>query len=356
MSAPWHFPEPTPTTHHGTRNWYRSQARRQALDQKWAVRNAANATAAAAAVPTTGTDAIPVSDDAAGVEVTATTSKAPPATPPVEAKCETTTSAETSASDDHTLGTSAEVVESVEQTMGRLANADRNHLTATVFWICDLDHDGYLSKSEMLAYARHIGFEDTEEEWTHEYIQLCNEFKVPHEIGINRETFCKMINDQSDTGCWCTDKELRTFLEFLGKLSAESNASSSSTLDSSGTVRCGMPRVGVDDVKIEKPSRGVAGATRGSAAVAAPPGTSSVVETTGGVCVVATTDERKMEDETQPQPLSRDRTPRRSRRSPSSTSTSSSPPVAPPPSPTATVDPSYVAQVWNTIAEHLDSN
>jgi hypothetical protein len=314
------------------------------LDQKWAIRNAASAAAVAAAVttdaPNTGVNEV-AGGSADVPEPTATTSKAPsPAVPVAEAKIE--------------IPTSAEVSEAVEATLAKLIIADRNRLIASVFWICDLNHDGFLSESEMLSFARHIGFEDSEEVWTGEYIQLCKEFKISHEIGIDRKTFHTMITDTSPTGCFCSDQELRKFLEFLGKLSTEAS-SSSSTLDSSGTVRCNLPRIGVDKTTIKESSGGVAGATRGSAAVAAPPGSSSVAATTGDVSVVVSTDESKKEDEIEPKPLSRDRTPRRTRRSPSS-STSSSPPAAPPPSPVASVDPSFVARVWDTIAEHLDSN
>jgi hypothetical protein len=366
-TPPWHLTAPNPRTHRGNRNWSKDQARRQALDQRWAIRNAADAVGGdTPATPVTG-DADVVGDTGVvGAVVTPATDNTSvvaaasdvvtEATPPDAMDVSTEVKTEATAS--------VEVSSAVENALDAVLLADRQRLIASVFWICDLDHDGFLNESEMYAFARHIGFEDGEDEWPSEFIELCTEFKVTPSIGINRVTFDKMLNDDSHRGCFCSDKELRKFLEFLGKLSTAAS-SSSSQMDSSGAVRCGMTRSGEHVAKEVESSVSVAGATRGSAAGAATPGPSSVAVATGGASVAMATGTSPLEtalanevanaiDEDMPEASSRDRTPRRSRSTSSSSTTESAPSA--PPGPLANADPTMVARVWDTIAEHLDAN
>jgi hypothetical protein len=303
-TPPWQLPASNPRTHRGSRNSNRDQARRQALTDRWTARNAVTAGVAGAVVAAARNTA---TADVAGVEVVV---------PPVVAN----TAAASVAGAEITVPSETDKSAAVDNAFEKLVSANRQQLISAVFWICDVDHDNHLNQAEMLAFARHIGFDEGQEAWQTEFSELCAEYKTNPEVGINHELFYKLLSDTSDRGCFCTDVELRKFLEFLGKLTVSSESSASSS----------QPQVG-----------SVAVATRGSAAGAATPGSTSVAAATGGPSSGAGH-------------APRERTPRRDR-SPSATSTTSSAPSAPA-GPLEIADPAMVARVWDNIAAHLDSN
>lgn len=81
-------------------------------------------------------------------------------------------------------------------------------LKKRVFRGCDKDTDGYLDKDEMLSLAVLTGFEGSDQEWSIEYARLCRECNADKAIGIAQVTLLKLMDDQSDAGFYCTDKQL----------------------------------------------------------------------------------------------------------------------------------------------------
>lgn len=88
----------------------------------------------------------------------------------------------------------------------------RENLKKRLFRKCDRDGDGVLSRAEMRELAGLVGFDGTDDEWGEEYQKLCDEQGIPPEHGIPQITVMVMLDDDSDNGCYCTDKELQELL------------------------------------------------------------------------------------------------------------------------------------------------
>jgi len=84
----------------------------------------------------------------------------------------------------------------------------RLKLKKRVFRGCDKDGDGYLDKDEMLSLAVLTGFEGSDESWAVEYSRLCRECNADRNIGIAQGTLLALLDDQSESGFFCTDKQL----------------------------------------------------------------------------------------------------------------------------------------------------
>ena len=116
-TPPWHLPAPNPRTHRGNRNWNRDHTRRQALNQRWAVRNAANASGAGAvAAPGTASNATDLPNDS-----NTDMASAPPA------------AMDTSSEVKNEGPASTETPFAVGNAMDKVLLADRQHLIASVF-------------------------------------------------------------------------------------------------------------------------------------------------------------------------------------------------------------------------------
>lgn len=87
-------------------------------------------------------------------------------------------------------------------------NAHRLKLKRRVFRGCDKDGDGYLDKDEMLSLAVLTGFDGPDESWAVEYARLCRECNADRNIGIAQSTLLTLLDDQSEAGFFCTDKQL----------------------------------------------------------------------------------------------------------------------------------------------------
>jgi Ca2+-binding EF-hand superfamily protein len=92
---------------------------------------------------------------------------------------------------------------------------DREALIHAAFRALDGDQDGFLSLWEMHAFSKHIGFDGSNEDWEDEYKILCCEQQIDPARGIDVKLFAKLVNDQSDQGCFCSDEELRTLIKSL---------------------------------------------------------------------------------------------------------------------------------------------
>lgn len=85
----------------------------------------------------------------------------------------------------------------------------RPSLILALFRVCDADGDGFLSMDEMHAFAKETGFDGSNEEWTEEFRNLCSEHSANEFLGVDIILFERLVNDVSESGCHCTDDELR---------------------------------------------------------------------------------------------------------------------------------------------------
>ncbi|CAK0879094.1 unnamed protein product, partial [Prorocentrum cordatum] len=66
-----------------------------------------------------------------------------------------------------------------------------------------------LESSAMLRFATLNGFEGTPAEWGEEYEGLCEEWKMEPSRGFTEDVFARLVNDESERGCYCTDRDLQ---------------------------------------------------------------------------------------------------------------------------------------------------
>eukprot|EP00411_Alexandrium_monilatum_P109656 CAMPEP_0175689468 /NCGR_PEP_ID=MMETSP0097-20121207/29399_1 /TAXON_ID=311494 /ORGANISM="Alexandrium monilatum, Strain CCMP3105" /LENGTH=655 /DNA_ID=CAMNT_0016996491 /DNA_START=20 /DNA_END=1987 /DNA_ORIENTATION=+ len=105
----------------------------------------------------------------------------------------------------------------------------REELKRRCFRSCDVDGDGFLCKREMKTFAGYVGFDGTEEEWDQEYRKLCADFGAQPSIGMPQAALLQLLDDESDTGCFCTDEELMEILGIEEKALADREADSTLT-------------------------------------------------------------------------------------------------------------------------------
>mmetsp|Transcript_39193 Transcript_39193/g.90893 ORF Transcript_39193/g.90893 Transcript_39193/m.90893 type:complete len:417 (-) Transcript_39193:71-1321(-) len=131
------------------------------------------------------------------------------------------------------------------------AGCSRQELKLRVFQWCDRDGDGLLKLEEMFELARMVGFEGTDAEWREEFKRLCQE-RGATEAGIPAETVLQLLDDESDSGCFCTDEELGMLCTACGaapaaEAQATAAASASSTADSAvGAAAAADPDTGAN--------------------------------------------------------------------------------------------------------------
>jgi len=90
----------------------------------------------------------------------------------------------------------------------------REVLKRRLFRKCDSDEDGFLDKADMRILASLVGFEGTDAEWDEEFEKLCTEHSLEPGKGIPEKVVLDLLEDQSDSGCYCTNKELRHLLGY----------------------------------------------------------------------------------------------------------------------------------------------
>jgi len=82
----------------------------------------------------------------------------------------------------------------------------------SLFANVDANGDGKLHKEEMRSLADLVGFEGSDEEWTEEYEKLCSEHGVVPAHGIPEHIVMQLLEDRSESGCYCTTEELHALL------------------------------------------------------------------------------------------------------------------------------------------------
>jgi len=93
----------------------------------------------------------------------------------------------------------------------------RSGVIRAVFHACDLDSDGYLNRGEMKNIVNHIGFKGTSDEWATEFRQLCLDNGADPAVGIDCALLEALVNDSTEGGCYCSDRDLRTVLQSMGE-------------------------------------------------------------------------------------------------------------------------------------------
>ena len=84
----------------------------------------------------------------------------------------------------------------------------RAQAVAFLFAAYDVDIDGYLNQYEMRRFAAAMGFDGNDAEWEVEFRKLCDEWGCACTPGVSPALFSKLVDDESDSGCPCTDQEL----------------------------------------------------------------------------------------------------------------------------------------------------
>jgi len=103
----------------------------------------------------------------------------------------------------------------------------RADLIRLVFAAADTDKNGLLSCQEMCkfsaqAFTLKTGFQQGGGEiWEEEFRKLCKEHLANPSTGINAMTFGRLVEDKSDRGIYCTNKDLRTIIKTLQKTQAK---------------------------------------------------------------------------------------------------------------------------------------
>ncbi|CAE7257944.1 unnamed protein product, partial [Symbiodinium sp. CCMP2456] len=111
------------------------------------------------------------------------------------------------------------------------ANSRRGCIEA-VFTALDTAGNGFLAAGDMRPFAEQTGFTGTDLEWQLEFEALCHESRSSQGLGL--EEFAKLVNDDSEDGCYCTDSELQALLQRLHQHSI------SSSLSLSNATRAGI--------------------------------------------------------------------------------------------------------------------
>jgi len=93
----------------------------------------------------------------------------------------------------------------------------RSGVVRAVFHACDLDSDGYLNRGEMKSIVNHIGFKGTADEWANEFRQLCLDNGADPAVGIDCALLEALVNDSTEGGCYCSDRDLRAVLQSMGE-------------------------------------------------------------------------------------------------------------------------------------------
>lgn len=88
----------------------------------------------------------------------------------------------------------------------------RRELIRRAFVLFDLDRDQRLKLKELRSFANCTGFDGSDEEWAEEYKTLCLTIGTTPERGMDEALFTKLVSDQSDDGCYCSNEELADIL------------------------------------------------------------------------------------------------------------------------------------------------
>jgi len=102
----------------------------------------------------------------------------------------------------------------------------REELKERLFDVIDKDGDDLLNKGEMRELAKLVGFDGGDDEWSQEYLKLCEEVGAAPAKGIPKVVVLELLDDRSETGCFCTEEDLQILLRGLEKREVKAVSSS----------------------------------------------------------------------------------------------------------------------------------
>mmetsp|Transcript_114758 Transcript_114758/g.256134 ORF Transcript_114758/g.256134 Transcript_114758/m.256134 type:complete len:711 (+) Transcript_114758:93-2225(+) len=108
------------------------------------------------------------------------------------------------------------------------SRAYREKVKKQVFKQFDKEGNGALGKQEMCNFARFVGFEGTDSEWNKEFDVLCRERGIDKRTGVPEAHVLQLLEDDTESGCYCSTKELVQILNDL-LLAEEANAAEGRT-------------------------------------------------------------------------------------------------------------------------------
>jgi len=76
----------------------------------------------------------------------------------------------------------------------------------------------FLGVEELQPFAKFTGWEGTDSAWEEDYRELCSELGCDPSCGLDANAFGTLVDDQSDTGCFCTDEELSQLAKLGGEV------------------------------------------------------------------------------------------------------------------------------------------
>jgi len=90
---------------------------------------------------------------------------------------------------------------------------ERATLIRSVFEKLDVNGNGTLAATELRRLADEVGFNGDDVAWTSEYLLLCEYLGCSANVGVDVLSFARLVDDESEQGCFCANEELRALLE-----------------------------------------------------------------------------------------------------------------------------------------------
>jgi len=129
--------------------------------------------------------------------------------PKVRARRAATAAAAAAAAAEASTAEAAKVSPAAHQRLQAAApHHSRSELVRLIFEVCDCDGDQRLNLLEMRRFADAIGFEGEDQEWEVEFAALFDGRSERPDVGVSLQFFAELVDDMSESGCYCTDEEL----------------------------------------------------------------------------------------------------------------------------------------------------
>jgi len=87
-----------------------------------------------------------------------------------------------------------------------------------IFRALDDSGSGYLNSEAMKTFAVLSGFDEDDAAWREEFQLLCEDIGCQTSVGVDLEAFERLVNDPTEGGSYCSDRELEQICEELTEL------------------------------------------------------------------------------------------------------------------------------------------
>lgn len=94
-----------------------------------------------------------------------------------------------------------------------IVGQSRTGLIRMVFESLDTCENGMLNADDLLPFGRYTGFQGSTIAWYQEFASLCRDMGCDDARGIDQESFESLVDDSTENGCYCSDSELKVFLQ-----------------------------------------------------------------------------------------------------------------------------------------------